>query len=75
MKGSGFGGGLVSGDIITSAHFIIGTAATNPSQRFIYNATNGALSFDVDGNDATAVSQFAILSPNLALNYQDIFVI
>ena len=75
VKGSGFGGGLVSGDIITATQFVIGTAATNTSQRFIYNATNGALLFDVDGSGATAASQFAILSPNLALTYEDIFVI
>jgi hypothetical protein len=75
VKGSGFGGGLVSGDIITAAQFVIGTAATNTSQRFIYNPTNGALFFDVDGNGVTAASQFAILSPNLALTYEDIFVI
>ena len=75
VKGSGFGGGLISGDIITAAQFVIGTAATNTSQRFIYNATNGALFFDVDGSGATAASQFASLSPNLALTYEDIFVI
>jgi Ca2+-binding RTX toxin-like protein len=75
VKGSGFGGGLISGDIITAAQFVIGTAATNTSQRFIYNATNGALFFDVDGSGVTAASQFAILSPNLALTYEDIFVI
>ncbi|MFM7441037.1 MAG: hypothetical protein ACKO2V_20975, partial [Snowella sp.] len=67
--------GLVSGDIITAAQFVIGTTAANTSQRFIYNATNGALLFDVDGSGATAASQFAILSPNLALTYEDIFVI
>jgi Ca2+-binding RTX toxin-like protein len=75
VKGFGFGGGLVSGDVITAAQFVIGTTATNTSQRFIYNSTNGALLFDVDGNGATAASQFAILSPNLALTYEDIFVI
>jgi Ca2+-binding RTX toxin-like protein len=75
VKGSGFGGGLVSGDIITAAQFVIGTAATNTSQRFIYNSTNGALFFDVDGSGATAASQFATLSPNLALSYEDVFVI
>jgi hypothetical protein len=75
VKGSGFGGGLVSGDIITAAQFVIGTAATNTSQHFIYNSTNGALLFDIDGNGATEASQFAILSPNLALTYEDIFVI
>jgi hypothetical protein len=75
VKGSGFGGGLVSGDIITAAQFVIGTAATNTSQHFIYNSTNGALLFDIDGNGATEASQFAILSPNLALTSEDIFVI
>jgi choice-of-anchor C domain-containing protein len=74
IKGSAFGGGLVSGDTITSAQFIIGTAATNASQRFIYNATNGALFFDVDGNGATSAIQFATLSPKLGLTFEDIFI-
>jgi Ca2+-binding RTX toxin-like protein len=74
IKGSAFGGGLVSGDTITSAQFIIGTAATNASQRFIYNSTSGALFFDVDGNGATSAIQFATLNPKLALTFEDIFV-
>ncbi|UXE59018.1 MAG: hypothetical protein KA717_24060 [Woronichinia naegeliana WA131] len=74
IKGSAFGGGLVSGDTITSAQFIIGTAATNASQRFIYNATNGALFFDVDGNGATSAIQFATLNPKLGLTFEDIFI-
>jgi Ca2+-binding RTX toxin-like protein len=74
IKGSAFGGGLVSGDTITSAQFIIGTAATNASQRFIYNSTSGALFFDVDGNGATSAIQFATLSPKLGLTFEDIFI-
>jgi Ca2+-binding RTX toxin-like protein len=74
VSASGFGGGLVAGDLISSAQFILGTAATNTSQRFIYNSTSGALLFDSDGNGSIAAIQFATLSPNLALTFEDISI-
>jgi Ca2+-binding RTX toxin-like protein len=74
VSASGFGGGLVAGDLISSAQFILGTAATNASQRFIYNSTSGALLFDSDGNGSIAAIQFATLSPNLALTFEDISI-
>jgi Ca2+-binding RTX toxin-like protein len=45
------------------------------SDRFIYNNTNGALFFDVDGNGSTAQLQLATLNTGLALTNQDIFVL
>ncbi|BAQ61232.1 alkaline phosphatase [Geminocystis sp. NIES-3708] len=71
---SAFGGGLVAGTLKIE-QFTIGNIATNSTQRFIYNSTSGALFFDIDGNGATKAVQFATLSPNLAIDYQDFLVI
>ncbi|NCS79712.1 MAG: calx-beta domain protein [Microcystis aeruginosa K13-07] len=70
----GFGGGLIAGDTITQVQFLIGSSATNASQRFIYNSTSGALLFDVDGNGIQSAQQIATLNTGLALTYEDIFV-
>jgi len=70
----GFGGGLIAGDTITQVQFLIGSSATNTSQRFIYNSTSGALLFDVDGNGIQSAQQIATLNTGLALTYEDIFV-
>lgn len=72
----GFGGGLVAGAFITSAQFVIGTAATDTFDRFIYNGSTGALSFDKDGSlGGFAQVQIAKLSTGLAISNNDIFVI
>ncbi|TRV46369.1 MAG: hypothetical protein EWV42_18375 [Microcystis panniformis Mp_GB_SS_20050300_S99D] len=74
VSGQGFGGGLMAGDTITQVQFLIGSSATNTSQRFIYNSTSGALLFDVDGNGIQSAKQIATLNTGLALTYEDIFV-
>ncbi|PSF36815.1 hypothetical protein C7H19_12675 [Aphanothece hegewaldii CCALA 016] len=74
VKGSSFGGGLTSSDIIKATQFVIGTAATTAKHRFIYNSATGALLFDKDGTGTTAAIQFATLNTGLALTYEDIFV-
>jgi Ca2+-binding RTX toxin-like protein len=58
---AGFKGGLVTGTLKAS-QFRLGSSANNSSQRFIYNTSNGALFFDVDGNGASAQIQIATLS-------------
>ncbi|MBR8829518.1 MAG: hypothetical protein DSM107014_16750 [Gomphosphaeria aponina SAG 52.96 = DSM 107014] len=65
ISASGFAGGLVPG-ALPSSQFVIGTAATNTSHRFIYN--NGALFYDIDGLGGTAQVQIATLTgaPTLA---------
>jgi Ca2+-binding RTX toxin-like protein len=48
FSAAGFGGNLVAGKV-TSQMFILGTAATSSSHRFIYNVGNGDLFYDSDG--------------------------
>ncbi|WP_373481201.1 calcium-binding protein [Geminocystis sp.] len=74
VSGSGFGGGLAIGTLTTN-QFTIGSSATTSAQRFIYNSSNGALFFDVDGSGATAAVQFATLNTGLALTNSDIVVV
>jgi Ca2+-binding RTX toxin-like protein len=75
VSAAGFGGGLMAGAAIETDQFIIGTAAVDSSDRFIYNSVNGGLFFDVDGVGGTAQVQFAQLLPGLALTNNDIFVV
>ncbi len=49
VSAAGFGGGLTPGAFITANEFNLGAAATDPSDRFIYNQTTGELFFDIDG--------------------------
>ncbi|WP_081402834.1 CARDB domain-containing protein [Scytonema hofmannii] len=78
VSAAGFGGALAVGEAITSSQFLIGSgavAATNSSQRFIYNTTTGALFFDADGNQtAFGVVQVAMLSNKPTIGTSDIFV-
>uniref|UniRef100_A0A8J7A1I0 Calcium-binding protein n=1 Tax=Desmonostoc muscorum LEGE 12446 TaxID=1828758 RepID=A0A8J7A1I0_DESMC len=73
LSASGFGGNLVQGTL-PSGQFVIGTAATSASHRFIYNNTNGALFFDQDGIGGTAQLQIATLSTKPAMTNADILV-
>ncbi|MEH2274804.1 MAG: calcium-binding protein [Nostoc sp.] len=69
-----FGGGLSTGSL-SANQFQIGASATTSDQRFIYNNTTGALSFDQDGTgDATQV-QFAQLSPGLPLTNNNFVIV
>ncbi|MBD2201903.1 lectin-like protein [Calothrix sp. FACHB-168] len=70
----GFGGGLILGTI-AATQFVIGTAATTTSHRFIYNNTNGALFFDQDGLGGVAQVRIATLNTGLAMTHADILVI
>lgn len=63
-----------TGTLAPSA-FHIGSKAADASDRIIYNATTGALSYDPDGSGSAAMSTFATLVPGLALTNADIFVI
>jgi len=68
IDASGFGGGLPENQLLPNGRFVIGTAAGDASDRFIYNHNNGALFFDVDGTGASAQVKIATLTgaPDLA---------
>jgi serralysin len=55
--------------------FVIGTTTTDYNQRFIYDNSTGALSFDVDGIGSAAQVQFATLSVGLPLIASDILLV
>ena len=55
--------------------FFIGAAAHDASDRVIYNAGSGALLHDPDGTGAQAVTQFASVSPALALTAGDFTIL
>ncbi|NET60527.1 MAG: hypothetical protein F6K47_31630 [Symploca sp. SIO2E6] len=71
---SDFGGGLTLGTLDID-EFTIGSAATQASDRFIYNDTTGALFFDPDGTGVLAQVQFAQLSGGVGLTNNDILVV
>lgn len=62
VSASGFGGGLTASAAITPAQFVIGSAAVDKSDRFIYNQKTGALFFDSDGTGEIEQVQFAFAS-------------
>ena len=61
--------------LLAASAFFIGPAATNSSQRVLYNTTTGLLSYDSDGNGAAAAPvAFATLTPGLALTNSSFFI-
>ena len=68
-----FAGGLTVGTL-NSAQLVIGSVATSANQRFIYDSSNGALSFDADGDSIGTARLFATLSPGLDFTNENIVV-
>jgi len=66
--------GLAAGTLAASA-FFAGTAAHDGSDRILYNAASGALSFDRDGQGGVAAIRFATVTPGLALTSADFLVV
>jgi Ca2+-binding RTX toxin-like protein len=60
---------------LAAANFVVGAAATNASQKIIYNSATGALYYDADGNGAGAAVQFANVGAGLALNSDEFILI
>ena len=58
-----------------AGNLVIGTSAADADDYIIYNATNGALSYNADGNGAGTTVKFATLSANLVLTNSDFLVI
>jgi Ca2+-binding RTX toxin-like protein len=75
VSASGFGGGLTAGGYLNASSFHLGASAVDASDRFIYNANNGALYFDVDGIGGATQLQIAKLNPGLSMTHTDIYVI
>lgn len=75
VSAAGFGGGLIANAILQADQFVIGSAAVNASNRFIYNTTTGLLSFDADGVGGVGQTPIAALSAGLALTNNNIFVV
>lgn len=71
---AGFGGGLVAG-LLSNSQFVLGTTASDGTDRFIYDQGTGALFFDKDGTGVTAQVQLANLSNFSALSASDILVV
>ncbi|AFZ32023.1 Hemolysin-type calcium-binding region [Gloeocapsa sp. PCC 7428] len=69
-----FGGGLKPGETIKPHQFRLGTAAGDPSDRFIYDRKSGALYFDRDGIGPSKQIQLATIANKPLLSHADIFV-
>jgi Ca2+-binding RTX toxin-like protein len=74
VNANAFGGGLTVDAAIMPNQFVIGSAAVDDSNRFIYNRNTGGLFFDVDGTGLLPQVQLASLSRGLAMTNADIFV-
>jgi Ca2+-binding RTX toxin-like protein len=74
VSASGFGGGLVARTLPVD-QFVLGTAALDANDRFIYNSLDGALLFDADGVGGASATQIATLSLSLAMTNANIVVV
>lgn len=59
---------------LNAAAFHIGTAAHDATDRIIYNAQTGVLSYDADGSGGTSTQQFAQLTGGLTLTHTDFYI-
>jgi large repetitive protein len=75
ISASGFGGGLIAGVDLGADQFVIGSAAQDRNDRFIYDSTTGALFYDTDGTGSRAQIQIGILSTGLALTQNSFQII
>jgi Ca2+-binding RTX toxin-like protein len=61
--------------VLAAAAYKTGAAATDASDRIIYNNGTGALFYDPDGNGAAAQTQFATLGAGLAITNNNFQVV
>ncbi len=69
--------GITGTGTLTAAQFVANTSgtATDSSDHVIYETDTGKLFYDSNGNAAGGATQFALLSPDLALTHADFFII
>ena len=65
----------LSGGALPPSAFVLGTRATDPEDRIIYNRATGNLYFDADGADGAAAVRFAVIVNKAALDASDFFVV
>ncbi|SFE28413.1 CAP domain-containing protein [Nitrosomonas sp. Nm166] len=66
---------LTTTGTLNAAAFYIGTQAHDSTDRVIYNAQTGALSYDADGIGGATTQQFAQLTGGLVLTNADFYVV
>jgi Ca2+-binding RTX toxin-like protein len=66
---------LVGAGVLSAGQFFIGASADDADCRIVYNAANGALIYDANGNAAGGSVQFATLAAGLTLTNADFFII
>ena len=71
---SGFGGELSAGELSESS-FVMGSAATNSEQRFVFNDASSELFFDADGLGAASQQLIATLDGVSNLSAGDILLL
>ncbi len=74
ISASGFGGGLIAGTLDES-QFVVGTAASDSDDRFIYNANSDRLFYDSDGNGTNQQRAIASFTNGVVLSNEDIEVV
>ncbi|MEM1367461.1 MAG: hypothetical protein AAGG02_05455 [Cyanobacteria bacterium P01_H01_bin.15] len=74
VSAAGFGAGLTAGMTLSSPEFVLGSTATLPTHRFIYDVGTGQLFFDANGSNAGGSSLLATLAGAPSLSNSDIFV-
>lgn len=74
ISASGFGSGLSVGSLPSSS-FVLGSAAKDASDRFIYNAHTGELFFDGDGSGSANKQLIATLTNTPDLDASSIIII
>lgn len=67
--------GLGSAGTLDAEAFFLGVVAHDASDRILYDAKTGALSYDADGNGAAEAVQFAVLKPHLKLTADDFHIL
>ena len=74
INAAAFGGGLTPGSLAAGA-FVVGSAATDADDRFVYDQANGNLYFDADGSGSGAQVLMAILPNHDAIAATDFIIV